>query len=94
MSAVDISKVLCHADGSLFCNYHPDARDNGYVHAIYLCNEAVAPDPATLGIVTSSVTDVSTLVWFEIEAYVRPIPRAPEQVAGAFDFDAAEYVAW
>lgn len=94
MAADDIrtTKVLCHRDGALFANYHPAASEKGYVHAIYLCSEAEAPDPTTLDIVPSGVTDVSTLVWFELEAYVSPI-RTREQVAGKFNYTTGEDVA-
>lgn len=89
MDDIRTTKVLCHPDGSLFCNWSPDRK----AYAVYMTDEAVLPDPTDLDIVLNpnSVTDIYALVWFEIDAAVRPIPLW-QQAAGEFNYSTAEWV--
>jgi hypothetical protein len=91
MADVKRTKVLCHGDGALFCNYHRDHDCTKYTHVIYLTDADVPPDPSTLDIDPSGATDVSSLRWFCIEAYITPIPTR-EQVLGAYDYDGSGFV--
>ena len=61
--------VLCHEDGTLFCNWHPKAfQDNEHdAYAVYIAYAETPPALEDLDIIVNS-TSVSNLCW-------RPVSR-------------------
>jgi hypothetical protein len=71
---VNVPKILCHPDGSIFCNWHRDAD----VCASYFSDRDEPPAPESLGIEHGSVTEPRDLKWFPVTQIV----RVPAEVAG------------
>lgn len=88
---VNVPKILCHADGAIFANWHPGKAE---VYAAYLCDLDSPPAPASLKINTGnlSVTDVESLIWKPVIQVVQVGEPGEVEVSGPYDDHTGERV--
>jgi hypothetical protein len=86
---VIIPKILCHADGAVFANWHPGKAD---VYAAYLCDLDTPPTPESLKIDVGefSVTDMAGLRWCPVIQIVQTGEPGEVEVTGPYDSETGE----
>ncbi len=87
---VNVPKILCHADGAVFANWHPKAE----VYAAYLCDLDTPPTPESLKIDAGafSVTDMAGLRWCPVIQIVQTGEPGTVEVTGPYDSETGKGV--
>lgn len=88
---VNVPKILCHSDGSIFCNWHPGKAE---VYAVYLCDQDTPPAPESLKINTGPLTftAMASLVWRPVIQTVQVGAPGEVEVTGPYDPETGEGV--